>query len=62
MEDGDVVVTFEEIANSQKREFVFRFITLSDDVEPGSGWLPPSGHLQMLYKKPSNALVAGGVS
>lgn len=47
--DGDIVVSFEPIVNSDKQEFVFRFISMSEETDIEPGWLPPSGLIQMLY-------------
>lgn len=64
VENGDIEITFEPIANSQRREFVFRLISLPDNKtsnsEWGSGWLPPSGYMQMLYQSKELASAGGG--
>lgn len=61
-EDGDLEITFDPIANSRRREFVFRLISLPEESFSGSeetsGWLPPSGYMQMLYQ--SRELISTG--
>ncbi|MCC7528496.1 MAG: glycosyltransferase [Candidatus Melainabacteria bacterium] len=57
-DDGDIEIKFDPIANSRRREFVFRLISLPDESGAATGWLPPSGHMQMLYK--SGELVGSG--
>lgn len=47
--DGDVEFTFDSIENSSYREFVFRLISISDEAGSPPGWVPPSGHMQLLY-------------
>ncbi len=58
VEGGDIEIRFNPIANSKRQEFVFRLISLPDETGSASGWMPPSGHMQMLYE--SNKLVAAG--
>ncbi|MBC7997487.1 MAG: glycosyltransferase, partial [Leptolyngbya sp.] len=48
--DGDVEFTFDSIANSSYREFVFRLISIGEEAGVLPGWMPPSGHMQLLYK------------
>ncbi|MCC7527485.1 MAG: glycosyltransferase [Candidatus Melainabacteria bacterium] len=48
-ENGEVLVSFEPIANSDKQEFVFRLISTSEETDVKAGWLPSSGLIQMLY-------------
>lgn len=50
VEGGDIEIKFEPIANSKLQEFVFRLISLPDETGSASGWMPPSGHMQMLYE------------
>ncbi len=61
-ENGDLEITFDPIVNSRRREFVFRLISLPGEpqlnAEWKSGWLPPSGDMQMLYA--SSELVSAG--
>jgi hypothetical protein len=65
LEDGDIEITFEPIANSQRREFVFRLVSLPREFQPKpdsewtTGWIPPSGLMQMLYQ--SKQLVSAGI-
>jgi glycosyltransferase involved in cell wall biosynthesis len=65
LEDGDIEITFEPIANSQRREFVFRMVSLPGEFQPKpdsewtTGWIPPSGLMQMLYQ--SKQLVSAGI-
>ncbi len=58
-ENGDIEINFNPIANSRRQEFIFRLITLPDETGSASGWLPPSGYMQMLYK--AGDLVGAGV-
>lgn len=61
-DDGDLEITFDPIVNSRRREFIFRLISLpnasSSNSEVDSGWMPPSGYMQMLYQ--SKELVSMG--
>jgi hypothetical protein len=63
-EDGDIVISFEAIANSDKQEFVFRLISMSEETDVEAGWLPPSGLIQMLYvsRPHKTKSLAGAVS
>ncbi len=55
--EGDIVVSFEPIANSEKQEFVFRLISTQETNAEEVGWLPPSGLIEMLYTSRSKSLV-----
>ena len=58
VEGGDVEIKFAPIENSRRQEFVFRLISLPDETGSATGWMPPSGLMQMLYK--SSELVTAG--
>ena len=60
LDNGDIEITFAPIVNTAKREFIFRFITFSENPEALPGWVPHSGMLEMLYKS-RNAPIAEGV-
>ncbi len=61
-ENGDIVISFESIANSDKQEFVFRLISMSEETDVEAGWLPSSGLIQMLYaSRPGKVKPLAGV-